>query len=114
MAAFFLTRRASIDLLEIEARSLEKWSLEQTEEYMDELYVSFNKIAINPDMGRLRQERSFPFYMAPVQQHLAIYKPTDNGIIIATVLHKRRNIEAIVKRMAHTLADEIEAMQRGN
>ncbi len=59
MAAFFLTRRATIDLLEIEACSLEKWGIEQTDKYMDKLYSAFSKIADNPDIGRLKQERSW-------------------------------------------------------
>ncbi|MEM8894232.1 MAG: type II toxin-antitoxin system RelE/ParE family toxin [Bacteroidota bacterium] len=107
MPKFFLTRRANIDLLEIEDYSLRKWGQSQTDTYMDGLYLGFAEIANKPDVGRLRYNRSFPFYMAPASEHFAIYKPTDLGIIIATVLHGRQDIETIVRNMSVTLSDEI-------
>ena len=111
MANFHFTRRANIDLLEIEEYSFRKWGETQTELYMNDLYESFSEIAKNPETGRLRYDRSFPFFMAPVRQHFAIYKPIENGIIIATVLHGRRNIEAIVRNMAVTLSAEIRSIE---
>ena len=107
MSKFFLTRRANIDLLEIEEYSLRKWGEEQTDIYMDDLYQKFAEIAKRPEVGRLRYDRSFPFYMAPAREHFVIYKPMDKEIIIATVLHGRRNMEAIVRNMSVTLSREI-------
>ncbi len=107
MANFFLARRANIDLLDIEDYSLRKWGEDQTEIYMNGLYYAFAEIAKKPEIGKLRYDRSFPFYMAPARQHFAIYKPLEVGIIIATVLHGRQNIESIVRNMATTLASEI-------
>ncbi|MEM6737299.1 MAG: hypothetical protein AAF620_14640 [Bacteroidota bacterium] len=51
---------------------------------MNDLYYEFSKIARNPEIGKLRYDRSYPFYMAPVREHFAIYKLIDSGIIIAT------------------------------
>lgn len=107
MSEFFLTRRTNIDLLEIEDYSLRKWSEDQTDNYMDDLYRRFTEIAKKPDVGKLRYNRSFPFYMAPAREHFVIYKPIDTGIIIATILHSRRDIETIVRNMAVTLSKEI-------
>ncbi|MDA0194004.1 MAG: type II toxin-antitoxin system RelE/ParE family toxin [Bacteroidetes bacterium] len=114
MAKFFLTRRANIDLLNIEDYSLRKWGEYQTDTYMNDLFHTFNKIANKPEIGRLRYDRSFPFYMAPTKQHFAIYQPNKEGIIIATVLHGRRNIETIVRNMAVTLAAEIRDIEAKN
>jgi len=111
MSKFFLTRRTNIDLLEIEDYSLRKWGEDQTAIYMDDLYRRFAEIAKKPDVGKLRYNRSFPFYMAPVREHFAIYEPIDSGIIIATVLHSRRDIETIVRNMAVTLSKEIVDME---
>lgn len=107
MSKFFLTRRASIDLLDIEEYSLRKWGEDQTDSYMSDLYREFSKIASKPEVGKLRYDRSYPFYMAPVRNHFAIYKSTDSGIIIATILHGRQDIENIVRNMAVTLSKEI-------
>ncbi|MEQ8473653.1 MAG: type II toxin-antitoxin system RelE/ParE family toxin [Marinoscillum sp.] len=111
MSKFFLTRRSNIDLLEIEDYSLRKWGEDQTGIYMDDLYRRFAEIAKNPDVGKLRYNRSFPFYMAPAREHFAIYKTIDAGIIIATVLHGRQNIEGIVRNMAVTLSREIQGLE---
>lgn len=78
---------------------------------MDDLYRRFAEIAKNPDVGKLRYNRSFPFYMAPTRAHFVIYKPIDKGIIIATVLHSRRDIETIVRNIAVTLSREILAIE---
>jgi toxin ParE1/3/4 len=107
MSKFFLTRRANIDLLDIEDYSLRTWGEDQTDVYMNDLYRTFSQITKKPEIGKLRFDRSFPFYMAPAKQHFAIYKPFEDGIIIAPVLHGRRNIETIVRNMAVTLASEI-------
>jgi toxin ParE1/3/4 len=111
MAKFFLTRRANIDLLDIEEFSFRKWGENQTEKYINELYQSFAQIAKKPEVGKLRKERSFPFYMMSVKQHFVIYKIIDTGIIIATILHGRRNIENIVRNMSESLADEIQNIE---
>lgn len=110
MPVFYLTRRAHLDLLRIEQFSIEKWGASKTDQYMAELYEAFSHIAENPDIGRIRLERSFPFYMAPAGSHFAIYKVIDQAVIIATVLHGRRNIESILRSMAYKLTKEIEDM----
>jgi len=107
MAEFFLTRRATIDLLEIEEFSLRKWGESQTEKYINDLYHIFGEIAKNPELGELRKDRSLPFFMMPAKQHFVIYKITNSGIIIATILHGRRNIESLVRSMTASLVDEI-------
>ena len=106
MVDFYLTRRANIDLIRIEEFSLRKWGEDQTEHYINDLYQIFREIARKPEMGRLRYDRSFPFFMAPARMHFAIYKPIDSGIIIATILHSHRNIESIVRNMALTLLEK--------
>ena len=110
VAKFFLTRRAYRDLLAIEDYSLGKWGETQTDLYMSELYEAFANIARKPEIGRLRQDRSYPFYMAQARLHFAIYKPVTDGVIIATVLHGRQDIETIIRNMTVTLAHEIKEM----
>ena len=111
MAEFFLTHRALRDLLEIEAYSLEAFGAPRAGRYMDDLYQTFTDIAENPDRGRLRRHRSLPFLMAPAQQHFAVYQSVLDGIVIVTVLHGRRDIEAIMDRLAPALAEELAHLQ---
>ena len=112
MANFFLTRRAQLELLDIEAFSIKKWGEAQTDLYIAELYEAFGYMASNPDVGKVRRDRSFPFYMVSAGRHFAVYKVTEKGIIIATILHSRRNIEGIIQSMAYALTKEIEALEK--
>lgn len=81
---------------------------------MTGLYQAFGDIARKPEIGLVRRDRSFPFYLAPAKQHFVIYQPVEAGIIIATILHGRRNIETIVRNMASTLAHEIQHRKDGD
>lgn len=49
--------------------------------------------------------------MAPVGKHYAIYKPVSEGAIIVTLLHGRRDIEAILKTLEPQLSREISEIQ---
>ena len=113
-AKFFLTRRSYRNLLEIERYSIAKWGEDRTARYMARIYQGFEQIAANPEVGRLRARRSMPFLMAPVGAHYAIYKIADRGVIIATVLHNRRDIEAITGSLASRLHKEIRQVTDGD
>ncbi|MBV6645129.1 MAG: hypothetical protein KI790_06755 [Cyclobacteriaceae bacterium] len=78
---------------------------------MNDLYRRFAEIAKKPEEGKLRYNRSYPFYMAPAREHFLVYKPINVGIIIATVLHGRQNIDRIVQKMAVTLSREIQDIE---
>ena len=91
--------------------SLRKWGEDQTDIYINDLYHQFAEIARKPNVGKLRYNRSFPFYMAPAREHFVIYKPIDSGIIIATILHGSQNIERIIRNMAVTLSREIQGIE---
>ncbi|MDW3195282.1 MAG: type II toxin-antitoxin system RelE/ParE family toxin [Cytophagales bacterium] len=108
MAKFYFTSRAIHDLIEIEESSILRWGENQTKHYMKDMYESFKKIAQIPEIGRLRRDRTYPFFLAPVKQHYAVFHPIDQGIIIATVLHGRRDIERIVSNLSDRLSYEIE------
>jgi len=110
VADFYITNRARLHLLEIEERSANDWGKARTKRYMSDLLAAFRKIAEEPKTGNVRKHRSEPFLMAPAEQHYAIYAETEKGVVIAAVLHKRRDIEAIIKDIAPVLAREIESL----
>lgn|GEM_PF-6405171 len=72
---FFLTRSASLDLLEIEEHSLKKWGEIQTETYISLLYERFHYLANNPKTGNSWKYRADPFMMASAGEHFIIYEP---------------------------------------
>jgi len=112
MSKFYLTRRANTELFAIESSSTLQWGEERAVQYMDDIYGAFKRISQNPETDQVRFHRSMPFLMAPAEQHFAIYKVFKKGIIIATVLHGRRNIEAIIRDMAPALEAEINEIEK--
>jgi len=105
--AYFLTRRAASDLRHIHRYSIDQWDEKRADKYADDIIKILQKTSKNPEYGELRQYRSLPFLMVPAEEHFVIYRAFEKGIIIATVLHGRRNIEAIIRDMAPALESEI-------
>jgi len=110
--AFYLTRHALLTLRDIHARSTEQWGETTADRYMDEVYAVLNKIAANPDLGKLRKPRSMPFSMAPAGKHFVVYDLFDKGVVILTLLHQHRDIERIIAEMEPSFFAEIETLKK--
>ena len=112
MPEIYLTRRAAANLLEMEAHSLQNWGTDRTRKYMDDVHKALRDIAHNPQWGQVRWRRSRPFLMAPTQTHFAIYRPLGENIVVATLLHKGRDIEAIIRKLRPQLEAEIARIEK--
>jgi len=112
MSRYFLTRRAARDLHDIHLYSIEQWGEKRADKYADGIIKALQETANKPERGELRQYRSIPFLMVPVEKHFAVYKVFDKGVAVATVLHGRRNIEAIIRDMAPALEAEINEIEK--
>lgn len=110
MSRYFLTARALQNIADIKHYSLQEFGEKTTKTYLDRLQQGFQKIAKNPEIGRLRHLRSAPFFMAPVEKHFVIYDIGENGIFIVAVLHQRQDIESIITKFADKLAEDIDAL----
>ena len=111
MADFYLTRRAFLQLQEIEKYSLKNWSPSQTAKYMADIYNGFKKIATDPDQDAKRFHRSEPFFMQPAGvNHFALYHRFDECVIIGAVFGQVQNIEPEITRLKCIIQDEINAL----
>ncbi len=111
-AGFFLTRTAALDLRDIHARSLREWGKETADGYVADLYAVMRKIVVNPELGRLRQQRSAPFLMVPARQHFLIYDALPEGVAILTILHQVRDIEALIGALTPAFHIEVERLKQ--
>ncbi len=73
MAHYYFTRRAFFEIEEIYQYSTEHWGERVAQTYINDLYNAFQNIADNPQLGKQRQYRSSPYYMAPVGKHYAVF-----------------------------------------
>lgn len=112
MAHYYFTRQAFLDLEDIHQFSVKHWGERVAQAYMEELYKSFQEIADQPGKGKLRRHRSYPYFMAPAGKHFAVYEPLESGIVIATVIHSKRDIETLVRMWGPELAAEIKQLRQ--
>jgi plasmid stabilization system protein ParE len=111
-AIFRLTRNAALDLRRIHARSRREWSDDVADRYLADLYAAMRTAAANPESGRFRQHRSAPFLMVPARQHFVIYDVVPLGIVILTVQHQVRDIEALITELTPSFQAEVERLKQ--
>jgi toxin ParE1/3/4 len=111
-ARFFLTRTAAQNLRDIHVRSRHTWGEAVADRYMSDIYAAMREAAGNPEMGRLRQHRSVPFRMIPARQHFVIYDSLEQGIVVLTIQHQVRHIEALMARLTPTFLAEIDRLKK--
>lgn len=113
ISPFHLTRRAALDLRDIHRRSCQEWGDDTGDRYIADLYAAIAKAAKNPDIGLLRQRRSTPFMMIPARKHFVIYDRIPEGIVVLTLLHQVRDIEALIADLTPAFMQEVNRL-RGN
>ena len=64
------------------------------------------------EAGRLRQHRSTPFLMVPVQRHFVIYDVIPQGIAVLTIQHQVRDIETLIAELTPVFLVEVERLKR--
>lgn len=106
-----LSRRALADLRDILVYSGNQWGNAQAETYITELYACFQKIAEAPDLGLKRQTRVQPFRMVAAQKHFIIYDVMRDTVVILTIQHQKRDIEALIKAIRPELLKAIAEMR---
>lgn len=109
-SGFRLTRRAALDLRDIHKYSRLEWGKDTADRYVADLYAVMSRLNADPDAGRLRQHRSAPFLMVAARMHFIVYARTPNGIVILTLLHQVRDIEALITEMTPAFFREIERL----
>ena len=95
MARFRLAARAAADLDEIWF-TIALDNVDAADRIIDSLYAAAERLALQPRMGRKRNElaaelRSF----VTKTPYLIYYEPAPDGIFIVRILHHARDVEAI-------------------
>lgn len=87
-----LTRAAEGDLVGIYREGGARFGVAQAEAYFAALVASFERIAANPHMARLRMEIDPPVRIHPCGSHIVVYREADAGRIeILRIRHGRED-----------------------
>lgn len=111
MAKYYLTERAAIHLRQIYNYTVERWGEKQAGIYMQKIVKHFQTLAAKPEIGRSRKDNPAQYFMAEIEKHHAIYRKFRGGIIVAAVLHTKRDIEGIMNQIGSALAFEISIIE---
>lgn len=87
-----LSRSAANDLLDIWYYTVRTWGEAQAEKYLKSLEARFFDLAAEPQKGRTRKELAADYYSYQEARHLIFYRPHDEGIAIARILHEQMDL----------------------
>lgn len=86
------------DLEEIWFYTFDNWSMEQADNYQDQLYDAFSRISNNPFLGREFSEfDQYRIYRYNLQSHAIFYHIDEELVVIIRVLHQMMSLEDYFK-----------------
>ncbi|KXP12434.1 plasmid stabilization protein ParE [Tsukamurella pulmonis] len=89
MTGYRLTPAARHDLSSIWDYTEERWDVRQTETYMVEIRAAIERIAEDPDRGRVSDDVREGYRRYAIGSHLIFYRPRIDGVDVVRVLHQR-------------------------
>ena len=95
--SFLLSNDADIDLDEIFDYTEAEHGFNQAVKYLSDLEKLFEQLVKNPNLGKERKEIKKDIYSIAEQEHIIFYEIRKDYILIARVLHGRRDIPKFIK-----------------
>jgi toxin ParE1/3/4 len=89
--AYRLTRKAEEDLTEVYLTGIRDFGVAQAEVYLAKLLQTFDLLADNPALARLREEFRPAVRIHPHSAHIIIYRDIDSDILIIRIRHGRED-----------------------
>ena len=112
MAHVEFTRRAALDLAEIEQYSIEHWGARVASKYLDALNQAVKLLQEQPSLLRDKDEISQRFSFYRVERHFLVGTLIEDNIYIVTVLHGSRDLPNLVAELEPQLIEEAELLHR--
>lgn len=97
LKSFLLTKDADSDLDEIFDYTEDEYGFNQAVKYLSDLNNLFEQLVKNPNLGRERNEIKEGIYSIIENEHIVFYEIHENHVLIARVLHSRRDIPKFIK-----------------
>ncbi|MFB2921011.1 MULTISPECIES: type II toxin-antitoxin system RelE/ParE family toxin [Aerosakkonema] len=97
MAIIIKRPLAEQDLLDIWEFIAED-SLDRADEFLDRLEGKLQTLALNPGMGRRREELLTGLRSFPSDNYIVFYRKIEDGIDVIRILHGSRDFEAIFRQ----------------
>ncbi len=89
---YILSEAADKDLEDIFDYTVEEFGFDQAEKYLLEMEEIFQKLILNPQLGKKRDEIKKDLYSLPKDNHIIFYRILDSHIRIVKLLHGSREL----------------------
>ncbi|MBY5837328.1 type II toxin-antitoxin system RelE/ParE family toxin [Rhizobium leguminosarum] len=89
------TIEADQDIVELYILGADQFGALQSEQYVDDLFDTFELLADNPRMARERRELNPPTRLHPYLAHMIAYTIREEDILIVRVLHGREDWQSL-------------------
>ena len=93
-AAYALRELAVADLEAIWVYTVEQWGIEQAERYLQGLFDCFGELAVNPMLGRERDDVKAGYRSFPHGRHMVFYLMASGSIEVIGIVHQSADVDA--------------------
>ncbi|WP_425236781.1 type II toxin-antitoxin system RelE/ParE family toxin [Ulvibacterium sp.] len=97
LKSFLLTYAADADLDEIFEYTEAEYVFNQAVKYLSDLDNLFERLVKDPNLGRERKEIKKGIHSIIEQEHIVFYEIRKDYILVARILHGRRDIPKFIK-----------------
>jgi plasmid stabilization system protein ParE len=111
MAQVIVSRRAALDLAEIESWSARQWGKKAAAEYLDNIEQALPLLLENPGILR-RGEFSPYFHFYRVRRHLLVFDITEDTLRLLTVKHGSMDLPERLAEITPHLHEEIACLHK--
>ena len=112
MAYVEFSRRAALDLVEIERYSIERWGKKVADKYIDNFTHATQRLSDQPSLLRDKQEVSTRLKFYRVEKHYMICDVTSDNIYVLTIRHGSMELISLLEELEPQLAQEAEIMHQ--
>lgn len=114
-SSYTLTLQAEADLIDAEEWSFQRWGVDLTKAYMNDLHQGANYVASNYSTFNAREDLTADTGLSiyPVREHYLVYIPyKKNHIIIAAVIRQGRNVPSILSRNSFEIQHQLDEIKQ--
>lgn len=110
MAYLALSRRALLDIQEIEAYSVEKWDEATADQYLKSIEDALNLLRETPNLLKPKPEVSQSLCFYRVRQHFLVCAYFDDSIFVLTVKHGAMDLPNRIAELEPQLSQEADML----
>lgn len=106
----YLTDRAKLDLLEVEAFSIATWGKIVATKYVLKFEKAFRLLEANPGLAHAIPKLGSDLLFYRVEKHLLACVRINQGLVVLTICHASRDVETVLGDLIPTLQLEVKAL----